>query len=126
MMSFLFGNRADAIGFNRYAAFINRLVCDGTDDGPPACPPGPYGATGAGELGSPSITDRRTELGKRPGIYGVDAYQLLKLATQGDFLTPTCPSCGIKMVPRKSTQVGREFWGCTNYPRCKQTFFASA
>ncbi len=51
---------------------------------------------------------------------------LLKFATQGDFLTPTCPACSIKMASRKSTQGGRTFWGCLNYPRCKQTFFGSA
>jgi restriction system protein len=47
---------------------------------------------------------------------------LLKLATQGDFLTPTCPSCSVKMISRKSTAEGRKFWGCRNYPQCKETF----
>ena len=47
---------------------------------------------------------------------------LLKFATKGDFLTPTCPRCSIKMTGRKSTREGRVFWGCTNYPRCKLTF----
>ncbi len=51
---------------------------------------------------------------------------LLKLATQGDFLTPTCPSCGIKMTSRSSTGEGRRFWGCTNYPRCKETITGTA
>jgi restriction system protein len=51
---------------------------------------------------------------------------LLKFTTQGDFLTPTCPCCSIKMTSRKSTQGGRKFWGCINYPRCKQTFAGSA
>lgn len=50
---------------------------------------------------------------------------LLKFATEGDFLTPTCPGCGIKMVSRTSTDGGRKYWGCLNYPRCKQTFFGS-
>jgi restriction system protein len=50
---------------------------------------------------------------------------LLKLATQGDFLTPSCPACEVKMAPRRSTQGGRKFWGCTNYPRCKQTLSAT-
>ena len=50
------------------------------------------------------------------------ALALLKLATKGDFLTPTCPLCSIKMSARKSTGEGRTFWGCQNYPRCKQTF----
>ena len=47
---------------------------------------------------------------------------LLKFTTQGDFLTPTCPSCSLKMLSRTSTREGRKFWGCVNYPRCKQTF----
>lgn len=51
---------------------------------------------------------------------------LLKFATQGDFLTPTCPSCSLKMLPRQSTKQGRKFWGCRNYPQCKQTFSVAA
>ena len=51
---------------------------------------------------------------------------LLKFATTGDFLTPTCPRCSVKMESRKSTKGGRAFWGCRNYPQCKQTIFASA
>jgi restriction system protein len=49
------------------------------------------------------------------------AHGLLKFATQGDFLTPTCPSCSLKMISRKSTKDGRKYWGCRNYPRCKHT-----
>jgi restriction system protein len=51
---------------------------------------------------------------------------LLKFATTGDFLTPTCPRCSVKMESRRSTKGGRAFWGCRNYPQCKQTIFASA
>ena len=51
------------------------------------------------------------------------ALAVYKLATQGDFLTPTCPSCAIKMISRKSTAHGRPYWGCRNYPACKHTFF---
>jgi len=47
---------------------------------------------------------------------------LLRLATQGDFSTPTCPACGVKMVSRKSRKRGKAFWGCVNYPRCRYTF----
>lgn len=43
---------------------------------------------------------------------------LLTLATDGDFITPTCPSCGIKMVFRTPKTGGNPFWGCRNYPRC--------
>ena len=51
---------------------------------------------------------------------------LLRFATKGDFLTPTCPSCAVKMLSRQSTQGGRKFWGCPNYPRCKQISYATA
>lgn len=47
---------------------------------------------------------------------------LLRLATEGDFRTPTCPSCEIKMVVRTARRDGEQFWGCANYPRCRQTF----
>lgn len=50
---------------------------------------------------------------------------LLRFATEGDYRTPTCPSCGTKMVHRvakKGAQAGGNFWGCRNYPRCKRTF----
>jgi restriction system protein len=54
------------------------------------------------------------------------ALALLKFATQGDFVTPTCPACSIKMTSRQSTKEGRKFWGCRNYPACKQTFAGTA
>ena len=50
---------------------------------------------------------------------------LLRFATEGDFLTPTCPACNSKMTARTSTAEGRKFWGCRNYPRCKHTFFGA-
>jgi hypothetical protein len=46
---------------------------------------------------------------------------LLEFATSGDYRTPTCPRCDTKMVKRK----GGTFWGCRNYPRCRQTFHIS-
>ena len=60
------------------------------------------------------------------GLAPEKAQALLKLATKGDFLTPTCPCCSIKMTSRKSTDEGRAFWGCENYPRCRQTFSSTA
>ena len=44
------------------------------------------------------------------------------VANQAD--TPTCPKCGTPMVLRtakKGDQNGREFWGCMNYPKCRET-----
>ncbi|MFA5263032.1 MAG: restriction endonuclease [Opitutaceae bacterium] len=51
--------------------------------------------------------------------------RLLTMAAAGDYTTPTCPRCGIKMVRRtasKGPNQGQSFWGCENYPRCKSTF----
>lgn len=42
---------------------------------------------------------------------------LLEFATAGDWTTPTCPSCGLKMTARDSKR-GR-FWGCVSYPACR-------
>lgn len=50
--------------------------------------------------------------------------ELLKKTTSGDFTTPSCPSCGIKLVSRtsrKGSNSGQSFWGCRNFPRCRYT-----
>ena len=44
---------------------------------------------------------------------------LLTRITAGDYTTPTCPKCDIKLVKRCGTN--GEFWGCSSYPRCRQT-----
>lgn len=43
--------------------------------------------------------------------------QLLVLAGEGDFNTPSCPACGLKMLVRQNEQV--RYWGCRAYPRCQ-------
>ena len=51
--------------------------------------------------------------------------QLLKVALDGDYTTPTCPQCDVKMAIREGKSgrnAGGQFWGCVNFPRCKQTF----
>ena len=68
------------------------------------------------------LLDGARLLAELAGLVPEKALALLKLATRGDFLTPTCPSCSVKMTSRKSTGEGRAFWGCVNYPSCKQTF----
>lgn len=50
--------------------------------------------------------------------------RLLAKVTAGDYTTPSCPSCGIKMIERVSQRgknKGNQFWGCSNYPSCRQT-----
>jgi len=71
------------------------------------------------------LIDGASLLEKLAALLPEKALSLLKFATKGDFLTPTCPRCSIKMTARKSTGEGRMFWGCTNYPRCKLTFSSS-
>jgi restriction system protein len=72
------------------------------------------------------LVDGSVLLDKLAALPPEKALSLLKFATHGDFLTPTCPCCSIKMMSRQSTQGGRKFWGCRNYPQCKETFSGSA
>lgn len=44
---------------------------------------------------------------------------LLVVAFEGDYARPTCASCGTKMVERTPAKGGSAFWGCKNYPRCR-------
>ncbi len=39
-----------------------------------------------------------------------------------DYLySPKCRVCGIDMVARLRRSNGNKFWGCKNYPNCKET-----
>jgi len=58
------------IGFNRYSEYVNRVLCEGNDQ------------DGALALGAPTLDERRDELIARPTIHGVDAYELLRTATE--------------------------------------------
>lgn len=46
---------------------------------------------------------------------------LLQFAFEGDYATPSCTSCGIKMVRRKGKI--SDFFGCANYPKCKMKIY---
>jgi len=71
------------------------------------------------------LIDGTDLMGKLAALPPEPARALLKLATQGDFLTPTCPRCSVKMVARQSIAGGRRFWGCPNYPKCKEIVFGT-
>lgn len=81
-------NRTNAIGFEPYAAFIDRLLCERQTVGSAACPPtsNETSTAAAGAIGSPSIDERLDDLAARPSIAGRDAYELLKLATEAFLL----------------------------------------
>lgn len=37
---------------------------------------------------------------------------------------PQCPKCGVPMVQRtakRGASIGQTFWGCSNYPQCRET-----
>lgn len=64
-------------------------------------------------------------LGKLRHMPVTTSQRLLEQITAGDYTTPTCPNCGVKMTlraSRKADHIGQSFWGCVNYPRCRQTF----
>lgn len=46
--------------------------------------------------------------------------RLLKDAFEGDYKTPTCPSCTVKMTKRAVD--GKSIWACVNAPKCRNTF----
>lgn len=53
---------------------------------------------------------------------------LLKKMTAGDYKTPSCPTCDIKMVKRtscKSKTTSMFFWGCSNFPKCRHIQYIS-
>lgn len=76
----------------------------------------------AQELKSVRLIDGQDLLQRISDLGSEMSAELLRRTTDGDFTTPTCPSCGIKMTQRESRKDRSTFWGCLNYPRCKQTF----
>lgn len=47
-----------------------------------------------------------------------DQAVLLAAVTRGDYTTPTCPTCDIKMNRRPGKDGKPDFWGCNNFRRC--------
>src|SRR5215475_2893724 len=80
-------NRTEAISFDNYSRVIDHVLCDGRNPSGPTCKDPSKEFT---EVGTPSIQERRDNLlDNFPSIYGVDAYNLLKLATQAFLLFET-------------------------------------
>lgn len=71
------------------------------------------------------LLDGTDLLGKLAELPADKNAALLALATQGDYATPTCPACLVKMGPRTSEKDGRRLWGCPNHPACDKTFLGA-
>jgi hypothetical protein len=101
-------NRTDAIRSDRYEDFINRVLAEtqtqvslAEETGVPEAAPDshddpedefyerPRPVKAVEDMGAPSIKERLADLKNAPSIYGVDAYNLLKLATQAFLLLET-------------------------------------
>lgn len=72
-------NRTEALSFKRYSEFIDAVLCREES--------AQHGGTCVGEnderkIGAPSLGEIRRDLLNRPAIYGIDAYNLLSLATR--------------------------------------------
>ena len=53
-----------------------------------------------------------------------ECQKLLAFATEGDYNIPSCPTCGTKMRLIVGKEGKRDFWGCTNFPKCRQKLWA--
>lgn len=104
-------NRTQAISFNRYHAFINRVLCVEAE----AEPGSPIEAgrdtpQDVASFGSPGLGPRIAELRNRKTIFGMDAYKLLKLATEAFVVL----QCGFELdeglidLDEESRRLGRE------------------
>ena len=49
-----------------------------------------------------------------------DQASLLAKITQGDYTTPSCPTCEIKLIRHAGKNGRPDFWGCMNFRRCGQ------
>lgn len=63
------------------------------------------------------LLDGQGLVDKLLGLPAQHRAMLLKTSFAGDYRTPTCPSCGVKLRQRSGKRGA--FWGCTGYPRCK-------
>jgi hypothetical protein len=88
-------------------------------------------------IASAGFTDQAVAFASESRIQLIDDNRLLQMIdklpgalqakiltdiTSGDYTHPDCPSCGTALVKRTATKgnnKGGEFWGCTNYPKCR-------
>ena len=73
-------------------------------------------ATQFGNANGIDVVDGKRFMGMVESLTGEAQQKLLRIATEGDYKTPSCPSCAVKLVRRSSSR--GNFWGCANFPRC--------
>ena len=71
------------------------------------------------------LIDGKDLLKKIRALSSAQQERLLKVATEGDYLTPSCPSCGIKLITRERGKDKSKFWGSLNFPSCRCTLAIS-
>lgn len=47
--------------------------------------------------------------------------RILTDVTAGDFTTPSCPRCNVKLMVREQSADGVRVWGCRRFPQCRYT-----
>lgn len=87
-------------------------------------------AVGGFVVASGDFTDDAREFAAGRSIQLVDTRQILNMiadtaelpgARNKDENLPTCPECGAPMVrrtARRGSNAGKQFWGCSSFPRC--------
>ena len=61
------------------------------------------------------VFDEKAEIANEP----------VKTDSKDNDKTPLCPKCDVPMVMRtasKGKNEGKSFWGCTNFPKCRETY----
>src|SRR5262245_39683520 len=92
-------NRTEAIGFENYAKLIDKVLGEKDRGGKEVCR-GDAILPNLEDVGSPPIKDQRKNLlDNLPSIYGVDAYNLLKVTTQAFLLFETGVAIQAERVP---------------------------
>lgn len=78
------------------------------------------------QFGTPQGGGQQPFSGAKPATAGTRSSMTLEekrayvsALKQSDY--PACPQCGKRMVLRRNGQTGEPFFGCSDYPRCRDT-----
>jgi restriction system protein len=88
------------------------------------------GATGGFVVTSGQFTKDAIGFARENNITLLDGVKLHQIISSGSqskveiqkSTTPICPKCGtqmVKRVARKGKKAGEEFWGCSDFPKCR-------